>query len=121
YFPPLGLSGVQRIARFVKYLPEHGWTPTVVTARPAGYFAFDSELRREIDERGIAVHETRSADPTRVFARGTVQFPSEARRKAFSYLSQLAFVPDNKVGWVPAAVEEGLRLHATRPFDAVLA
>jgi glycosyltransferase involved in cell wall biosynthesis len=121
YFPPLGLSGVQRIARFVKYLPDYGWAPTVVTARPAGYFAFDRELRREIDERGIAVHETRSADPTRVFARGTVPFPSESRRKAFSYFSQLVFVPDNKIGWASAAVTEGLRLHEETPFDAVLA
>ncbi len=34
FFPPLGGGGVQRSAKFVKYLPEHGWQPIVVTVRP---------------------------------------------------------------------------------------
>ena len=38
YFPPVGGSGVQRISKFVKYLPDFGWQPTVLAARPAGYF-----------------------------------------------------------------------------------
>ena len=28
-FPPLGGAGVQRTPKFAKYLPEHGWEPTV--------------------------------------------------------------------------------------------
>lgn len=95
--------------------------PTVVTAKPAGYFAFDQGLRKEIDDRNIAIHETSSADPTRVFSRGAVPFPAEAKRKAFSYFSQLVFVPDNKVGWVPGAIAEAQRLHAEHSFDAILA
>jgi hypothetical protein len=34
YFPPLGGSGVQRSAKFVKYLPEQGWNPVILTVRP---------------------------------------------------------------------------------------
>jgi hypothetical protein len=30
HFPPLGLSGVQRTVKFVRYLPEFGWQPHVV-------------------------------------------------------------------------------------------
>ena len=30
-FPPIGGSGVHRTLRFIKYLPEFGWIPTVVT------------------------------------------------------------------------------------------
>ncbi len=37
YFPPIGGSGVQRPTKFVKYLPEFGWQPTVIsTDRPYG-------------------------------------------------------------------------------------
>lgn len=37
YFPPIGGSGVQRPAKFVKYLPEFGWQPYVIsTDRPYG-------------------------------------------------------------------------------------
>lgn len=31
YFPPLGGGGVQRSLKFVRYLPEHGYEPVVVT------------------------------------------------------------------------------------------
>ena len=31
YFPPAGGSGVQRSSKFVRYLPEHGFRPVVVT------------------------------------------------------------------------------------------
>lgn len=37
YFPPIGGSGTQRPAKFVKYLPEFGWRPYVIsTDRPYG-------------------------------------------------------------------------------------
>lgn len=37
YFPPIGGSGVQRPTKFVKYLPEFGWQPYVIsTDRPYG-------------------------------------------------------------------------------------
>lgn len=37
YFPPLGGGGVQRSAKFVRYLPEHGFEPVVITGPgPAG-------------------------------------------------------------------------------------
>lgn len=37
YFPPIGGSGTQRPAKFVKYLPHFGWQPYVIsTDRPYG-------------------------------------------------------------------------------------
>ncbi len=37
YFPPIGGSGVQRPTKFVKYLPQFGWQPYVIsTDRPYG-------------------------------------------------------------------------------------
>ncbi len=121
YFPPMGLSGVQRIARFVKYLPDNGWTPTVLTVRPRGYFAFDATLEDEIDEREIEIIRTASVDPTRIFGPSkTVALPEESRRKSLSELSQWVFLPDNKIGWLPFAVREGSRLLRKHRFDAIL-
>jgi glycosyltransferase involved in cell wall biosynthesis len=31
YFPPIGGSGTQRSLKFVKFLPEYGWQPIVIT------------------------------------------------------------------------------------------
>ncbi len=47
-FPPAGGAGVQRIAKFVKYLPEYGWASTVLTSAPALFELQDPSLLDEI-------------------------------------------------------------------------
>lgn len=121
YFPPMGLSGVQRVAKFVRYLPAHGWDPVVLTVHPGGYFAFDQALLDEIEEAEVPVIRTASWDPTRMFGRAKeVKLPNESRRARLARLSQWVFVPDNKIGWLPPAVTTGWRLAREQPFDAVL-
>lgn len=120
YFPPMGLSGVQRVAKFVKYLPDFGWRPTVLTVEPGGYFAYDETLLREVEAAGVEIVRTPSWDPTRLFGRKrTVALPDESTRRRLSNLSQFFFVPDNKLGWLPHAVRAGRRLLRAQAFDAV--
>src|SRR5512142_2020915 len=98
YFPPMGLSGVQRTLKFVKYLPEFGWRPTVLTVTPTGYYAQDYTMLEEIKQ--IRIERAGSLDPNRLFRRkGVVKMPSERWRKILTYLSDFFFIPDNKVGW----------------------
>lgn len=120
YFPPMGLSGVQRVTTFVKYLKEYGWRPTVLTIDPAGYFAYDATLLAEVQAAGVPIHRTDSWDPTRLFRRQqSVAMPSESLRSRFSAISQLLFVPDNKIGWMPHALRTGHRLLRSGSFDAI--
>lgn len=122
YFPPMGLSGVQRIAKFVKYLPRYGWAPTVLTVHPGGYYAFDEQLASEIEEAGVPIHRSGSFDPNRLFGgTRTVSMPDEKGRSVLSTLSQTFFLPDNKIGWYPPAVRLGRKLLDSGGFDAVLA
>lgn len=121
YFPPLGLSGVQRIAKLAKYLPENGWHPVVLTAEPGGYFAFDASLLAEVEAAGVEIHRTPSLDPTRWLGRRRpIRMPNEARRRWWARVNHLVFVPDSRVGWYPWAVREGKRLLRARRFDAIL-
>ena len=122
YFPPLGLSGVQRVAGFAKYLPEYGWDVSVITAKPAGYFAYDEGLRQEVEAAGAQVYATRSLDPTRLFGKKqAVALPAESNRHRFAKASQYLFVPDNKVGWIPFAVHTAQKLLRRQKHDVVLA
>ena len=122
YFPPLGLSGVQRVTKFVKYLPEHGWQPTVLTVRPGGYFAFDRSLEQEVATSNVEVIRTASLDPTRIFGSGrVVELPAERVRGTLSALSQFVFLPDNKIGWFPAAVRAGYKQLRGGRYDAIFA
>ncbi len=122
YFPPMGLSGVQRVAKFVKYLPEYGWNSTVITSHPRGYFAYDQSLTADISRPGIHVHRTSSWDPTRLFSKQkTIALPSESRRKWLSWASQAFFIPDNKIGWLGPGKRLGGELLSVQAHDVILA
>lgn len=120
YFPPLGLSGVQRVAKFVKYLPDFRWVPTVLTVDAKRYYAFDESLAEELRMRDIEVHRTHSRDPLHWFGKnGAVAMPPEGRRKVLSRISQFVFIPDNKIGWRKHAVAKGKELLASRNYDVI--
>jgi glycosyltransferase involved in cell wall biosynthesis len=47
-FPPHGGAGVQRSTKFVKYLPDFGWNPLVITAEADAALIMDRTLQRDI-------------------------------------------------------------------------
>lgn len=120
YFPPMGLSGVQRTSKFVKYLPHYGWEPTVLTVQNVGYFAQDESLLQELESRNIRIARTQAAGPGKFLVkREAVRLPSERTRKWLSRLSDTFFIPDNKIGWKNTAVKTALELHQETPFDVI--
>ena len=122
YFPPMGGSGVQRVAKLVKYLPRYGWAPEVLTVEPGGYLAFDASLLAEIESAEVPIHRTSSWDPTRLFRpKQATGLPREDVRRRVSEWSQYLFIPDNKIGWAPHALRRGKQLLAEQRFDAIFA
>lgn len=122
YFPPLGLSGVQRTLKFVKYLPQFGWQPTVLTVTPTGYFAQDYSLLDELLPLHIDIVRAGSLDPNRLFRKkGVVKMPSERSRKFLSMVSDTLFIPDNKIGWKRKAVKSAGELFEKQSFDVIFA
>jgi glycosyltransferase involved in cell wall biosynthesis len=122
YFPPLGLSGVQRTVKFAKYLIRYGWQPTVLTIEPGGYFAFDESLLREVEEAGVRIVRTPSRDLNRLFKKkGVVRLPSEMTRKIAGAIGDFFFIPDTKLGWRKRAVSTAVALAAETRFDAIMA
>lgn len=120
YFPPMGLSGVQRTLKFVKYLPQFNWHPTVLTVDPRGYLAKDESLLDDLKGRPVRIVRTPAAGPGKVLAKkDVVALPPERTRKLLTRLSDAFFIPDNKIGWRSTAVARALALHAETPFDLV--
>ncbi len=120
YFPPMGLSGVQRTLKFVKYLPSFEWMPTVLTVSSRGYFAKDETLLKEVEPLGIEVMRTRSFDMNYFFRKQeVVKMPSEWVRKILSRISDAVFIPDNKIGWKRPALKAASLLMEKEKFDAV--
>jgi glycosyltransferase involved in cell wall biosynthesis len=120
YFPPLGLSGVQRTTKFVKYLPQFGWKPTVLTVAPTGYYALDPTLLLEVE--GTEILRVGSLDVNALFRHhGVVRMPSERVRKMLQFIGDTVFIPDTKIGWKFRAVKAAGDLLRRRRFDLIFA
>jgi len=116
----MGLSGVQRTVKFVKYLPEFGWEPTVLTVDPRGYYAIDETLLEDLNTQRVRIVRTKAAGPGKFFAqKEVVRLPSESKRKWISRISDTFFLPDNKIGWKKEAVATALASHRETPFDLI--
>jgi glycosyltransferase involved in cell wall biosynthesis len=122
YFPPMGLSGVQRTAKFVKYLPKYGWNPTVLTVSPTGYYAADTSLLKEVEQAGTNIVRASSLDPNRLFRKqGVVKMPSEGVRKILQFAGDAIFFPDTKIGWKSKALKAATDLLSREKFDLIFA
>lgn len=120
YYPPLGLSGVQRTLKFVKYMKQYDWEPVVLTTGNIAYFAHDLNLLKESEEAGIRVERTSANDINSLLSKfGTVKIPSEFIRKLFNRISQSIFIPDNKKSWAHAAYKKAEELIGKEKFNAV--
>lgn len=120
YFPPLGLSGVQRTLAFVKYLPIFGWQPTVITVGDIGYYAHDEELLQEVESLGIRVIRTKSFDPHALRkVKRTYSMPKESVRKVYSILSEFFLIPDSKIGWKRFAIKAGITELTSNKYDCI--
>ena len=120
YYPPLGLSGVQRTLKFVKYMKNYNWEPVVLTTGNIAYFAHDYSLLKESDEAGIRVVRAGGKGPNSFLAKfGTVTIPREFIRKVLNRISQAVYIPDNKISWTKAAYKTAEDLLSTEKFNAI--
>lgn len=120
YYPPMGLSGVQRVLKFTKFLSDYNWEPTVVTAGKTGYYAHDKSLLKEVENANIKVIRTDAFDPNSLLAKyGTISMPRELIRKILSLISKFLFIPDNKKSWANKAYSVAKKLLSNEKFDLI--
>lgn len=120
YYPPMGLSGVQRTLKFTKYMPEYNWSPTVLTAGKTAYYAHDLSLLKEAEDAGIRIERTGSRDINSLISKyGTVKMPREFLRKALSNLSKTIFIPDNKISWSLKAYHTAKEILTKEKYNAI--
>jgi hypothetical protein len=123
YFPPSGGPGVQRILKFVKYLPEFGWNPLVLTVEDGDFPARDESLLKEIPEN-TKVFRTKIFEPYDLYRNLTGKkkntaidvenINKEGGKKLTEQIAEFIratfFIPDARRGWLRYAVREGKRI-----------
>lgn len=105
-FPPMsGSSGLLRVLKFCKYLPEFGWTPTVLTANPRMYEQVN-EQQLTLIPPGLEVVRAFGMDAKRQLSiRG--RYP------------RLLALPDTAASWSAAAIPLALRTIRRKKIDFV--
>ena len=92
-------TGGTRVEKFIKYLPEFGWQPIVLTrARSRKECRFYEVLREDFSD--VNVYETPDIRNFHVLKKLGLRALSQPLNKFF-------FFPDTYVGWAPFAVRRG--------------
>ncbi|MCX7736398.1 MAG: glycosyltransferase family 4 protein [Candidatus Kapabacteria bacterium] len=121
YFPPSGGPGGQRVLKTVKYLPDFGWQPYVLTVSNGQFPAIDESLLDEIP-KSVVVERTRIFEPYDIYRKITGMKPGTAidvnvikkegqslsfKQKLAEFVRATFFIPDARIGWIFSAVKAG--------------
>ncbi|MFP4543797.1 MAG: glycosyltransferase [Bacteroidota bacterium] len=124
YFPPSGGPGVQRVLKHVKYLPDFGWNPIVLTVSNGQFPARDESLLKEIPE-GTIVERTKIYEPYDIYRKLTGKKPGTAidvntikkegqvmstKEKIAEFIRASFFIPDARIGWIFTARKKAYEL-----------
>jgi glycosyltransferase involved in cell wall biosynthesis len=134
-FPPVGGAGVQRTAKLCKYLPEHGVTPTVLTAANPSVPLHDPSLLKDVSP-DLRIVKARTLEPGYEVKKAA--WKAEARSKAGDARPGVAaalvkramrggvavakqlLIPDPQVLWQPGANLALARELRSDPPDVIL-
>ena len=119
-FPPAGGAGVQRVLKYVKYLPVYDWQPVVFTPAKSSVPVLDESHFRDFPPELIVERLTSlepSAAPGGGGGGGAASGGIAWRLK--SALNGLAF-PDRHVAWLPTALPLALARARAHRAEAVL-
>ena len=133
YWPPSGGPGVQRGLKFVKYFPQLGIIPAILTVdeKQASYPLLDDTLLDEIPEN-LEVYKTATSEPFEYYKKlsGKKEIPysgfanQESKNslldKVFKFVRGNLFIPDARVGWNKHALKKAGELLKDDKFKAII-
>ncbi len=134
YWPPSGGSGVQRWLKFVKYLPDFGIEPIILTVRDedAAYALIDENLINDVPEN-TKVYKASAFNILRYYKRITKQkklphtgFASDSKseiklsEKIFRFIRGNFFIPDARKGWNKHAYHQALEIIKKHKISTVI-
>ena len=105
FFPPLGGGGVQRALKHVKYLPDEGFDPIVLTTRLGWSPMRDATLGDEVRPETVVIRAPELPLQLVKWGLGGALRRAGLRSRLASYVGW----PDEMAGWVPGATWHALR------------
>lgn len=123
-FPPVGGIGVQRNLKFVKYLPNFGWEPIVLTINPDYFLLQDNELLKDIPN-GTKTFRTQCIKPKQRSLSWIKYTVKGNNKKSFSklilnFVEKEFIIPDIWIGWLPFSIITGRNIIKSEKIDVIL-
>jgi glycosyltransferase involved in cell wall biosynthesis len=113
YFPPLGGAGVQRTAKFAKYLSKMGWRLEVVSVEPPSFELMDNSGLTDVTNESIRIHRITYREPFRSLDR----LPGGWRLR--SWCQDWLLFPDRMAGWFSPALATAVEICKANPDMAI--
>ena len=132
YWPPSGGPGVQRWLKFVKYLPDFGIQPIVLTVDPARaeYPVLDQSLETDVapdlevyrtDCKGIYDwYKKLTGSKTAPYSGFANEGNPGLLQKMARFIRGNFFLPDARRGWIKYAFSEACRIIETSGIDTII-
>ncbi|WP_374362109.1 glycosyl transferase family 1 [Cloacibacterium sp.] len=131
YWPPAGGPGVQRWLKFVKYLPEFGWEPTVFIPENPSYPIVDETLQKDVPVN-LKMIKTKIWEPYQLaekFGKDNKKFKAGQfdvgenqswKAKLSIFVRGNFFIPDARVFWVKPSAEFLEKYLKANHYDALV-
>lgn len=139
FFPPVGGGGVQRTTKFVRYLPDFGWEPLILTVKNPAYATFDPSLLDELPDDLVIEYSNafqitalyfrlkrRSSEMTADTKSPKTAATTSLKSQIFRQIRrigrttlQYTMIPDDKIGWVPYALRRAKQMIAAHNPAAI--
>ncbi len=131
YWPPAGGPGVQRWLKFVKYLPEFGWEPTVFIPENPSYPIVDKTLQKDVPVN-LKMIKTKIWEPYQLaekFGKDNKKFKAGQfdvgenqswKAKLSIFVRGNFFIPDARVFWVKPSAEFLEKYLKANHYDALV-
>jgi glycosyltransferase involved in cell wall biosynthesis len=133
FWPPSGKATLHWPLKIIKYLPEFGCEPFVLTVKEESFTRLDETMLQEINP-SLKVYKSRTFEPFNLYKKFTGRgkkehiVDSETISKTNKSLTHLIsiwirmnlFVPDARVGWYFSAVMMGKKIIKENRIEAVI-
>jgi glycosyltransferase involved in cell wall biosynthesis len=121
----MGMGGVQRTAKFAKYLHNFGWQPFILTVTPKLYLASDNHLLHDVEQARVKIFRTgakgNGETNGNTDSHKVVKFKKDSNRKILSNISQTFLLPDSKILWKNKALQLAENIISENGIDLIYA
>jgi glycosyltransferase involved in cell wall biosynthesis len=133
FWPPSGKASLHWPLKMIKYLPDSGWQPSVLTVTEDTFTQKDESLLKEID-KNLNVIKTKSLEPFDIYKKFTGKAKDEQliasetisrtnkglTHRISIWIRMNLFIPDARIGWFFSAIKAGNNLLRKEKFDAII-